>query len=87
MVCGSDQGPLLTTLRLRFIPRGPSEKVKRFDVSRFGDEKSAQGFDKAMAAKYKQITYVAKFSRPNNFANLCKKKGAEIFATRTRMQL
>ena len=55
MVCGSDHRPLVASLRLRFRPRKPSEKVKRFDISRFGDEKGAKGFDQAMAAKYQQI--------------------------------
>ena len=55
MICGSNYRPLVTSLRLRFRRRRPSEKVKRFDVSRFGDEKGAQGFDKAVAAKFQQI--------------------------------
>ena len=55
MVCGSDHRPLVASLCLRFRPRRLSEKVKRFDVSRFEDEKGAQGFDKAVAAKYQQI--------------------------------
>ena len=29
--------------------------MKRFDVPRFGDEKGAQGSDKAVTAKYQQI--------------------------------
>ena len=55
MVCGSDHRPLVASLRLRFRSRKPTEKVKRFDVSRFGDEMCAQDFDKAVAAKYHQL--------------------------------